>query len=98
MDTQRVTRFPMRKGEIITIDRPDGWSIKAHAGRFWITQSNHQEDIFLESGNVFVAQGNGMLVAEAMNHSLISLTDPNTVQAQPARSALPQFAAVAQGV
>ncbi len=96
MDSQRVTRFPMSKGEIIRINQPAGWSIKAHTGRFWITQSNHHEDIFLDAGNVFVAKSDGILIAEAMNHALLSLTGPNPTRV-PARPVRAGFAGVVQG-
>lgn len=76
MNTQSRTRFPLSKNEVITLNRPLGWSIKAHTGRLWITQSNNFGDIFLEEGQVFVAKENGVLIAEAMNHALVSFESP----------------------
>lgn len=76
MDSRNVTRFPMTQGEVIRLNRPQGWAIKAHTGRIWITQTNQSEDIFLDAGNVFVAQDGGVLIAEAMNNALVSLTGP----------------------
>lgn len=81
MDSRIVTRFPMTQGEVIRLGRPQGWSIKAHTGRVWITQSNNSEDIFLDAGGVFVAKEGGVLIAEAMNHALVSLTGPKAAVA-----------------
>ena len=74
------------------MERPQGFSISTHTGRLWITQTNHQEDILLEAGQVYVVQRRGTLVAEAMNHALISITGPAAGADRAAVSIQPQAA------
>lgn len=83
MDVKRFTRFPMKKGEVIQLAQPKGYVIKAESGRLWITQSNNSADFFIEPGDIYIAKENGALVAEALGHSLMSLSFPaaNTRQA-----------------
>ena len=97
MDSRNVTRFPMTQGEVIRLNRPQGWTIKAHTGRVWVTQTNKTEDIFLEAGSVFTAVDGGVLIAEAMNHALVSLTGPKAALV-PDRSNAEAFGLAPNGV
>ena len=77
MTMQSRTRFPLGKSEAITLTNPQGWSIKSHAGRLWITQSNKSEDMFLSAGEAYVAIDAGVLVVEAISNALVSFESPN---------------------
>lgn len=74
MSDNRFTRFPLKKGEVISIANPIGSVIKADSGQLWITQSHQHEDIFIEAGGSFTPQQDGLIVVQAMNFALMSLT------------------------
>jgi len=69
----------MKKGEVFKLARPKGCVIRAISGGLWITQSNHIEDIFIDKGNAFVAKEEGVLLAEALEASVMSVTYQSVV-------------------
>ncbi len=73
MSAAHFVRFPMKKGEVIKLAQPKGCTIKADSGQLWITQTNIKDDVFLAPGEVYTARQNGLLVAEAMTNSLMSM-------------------------
>ncbi|PFH10267.1 Protein of unknown function (DUF2917) [Collimonas sp. PA-H2] len=73
MKTSQVTRFPMKKGEVITMTKPKDCVIQVDSGRLWITQTNQSDDIFIEAGSACTPKENGFLVAEAMSHTVMSM-------------------------
>ncbi|MEO6918187.1 MAG: DUF2917 domain-containing protein [Collimonas sp.] len=91
MDSSRFIRIPLKKGEVFKLARPKGCVIRTVSGGLWITQANQTEDTFINQGGVFVAKEEGVLLAEAMESTLMSITY------QPAPSVRPQsiLAAVA---
>lgn len=74
MDAQRFSRFPVKKGEVISVAQPRGCTIKAESGELWITQKDLRDDIFLARGDVYHVSRDGLLVAQAMEPSLMSMT------------------------
>ncbi|MFY8042768.1 MAG: DUF2917 domain-containing protein [Rhodoferax sp.] len=74
MDAGSFTKFPVKKGEVIRVAQPKGSTIKAESGELWITQKNIQDDIFLTRGETYHVFGDGLLVAQAMEPSLMSMT------------------------
>jgi hypothetical protein len=74
MDVKRFTRFPLKKGEVIKLAPRKGDVIKADSGHLWITQSNLTQDFFIVPGDLYIAREKGVLVAEALSHSLVSLS------------------------
>lgn len=73
MNSTSFARFPMKKGEVIKLPKPKGYVIKADIGQLWITQSNLHEDVFVADGQSFSVHAEGVLVAEAMTDSFMSL-------------------------
>jgi Protein of unknown function (DUF2917) len=73
MKTNQVTRFPLKKGEVITMTKPKDCVIQVDSGRLWITQTNQNDDVFIEAGNACTPKENGFLVAEAMSHTVMSM-------------------------
>jgi len=74
MDAERFSRFPVKKGEVISVAQPRGCTIKAESGELWITQKDLRDDIFLARGEVYHVSRDGLLVAQAMEPSLVSMT------------------------
>ncbi len=87
MDSNRFARFPMTKGEVFKINRPKGCTIKAGNGRLWITQTDHPEDIFVEPGGEFVASECGVLIAEALSNTMLTIMYATNRQANPVSQA-----------
>jgi Protein of unknown function (DUF2917) len=76
MNPTRFARFPMKKGEVIKVSQPKGCTIKADSGQLWITQTDISDDFFVAAGEVYTASQDGVLIAEAMSNSFMSLTYP----------------------
>ena len=72
MDVKRLTRFPMKKGEVIQLAHLKEYVIKADSGHLWLTQSNRMQDIFIAPGDINIAREKGNRVAEPLSHSLVS--------------------------
>jgi hypothetical protein len=71
----RFTRFPMRKGEVVTLARPLGRKVRVAQGQLWITQSDDRDDHFVSAGGSFVPESNRLLVAEALCAALVTIED-----------------------
>lgn len=61
------------KGEVITMAKPKDCVIQVDSGRLWITQTNQNDDIFIEAGRACTPKENGFLVAEAMSNTVMSM-------------------------
>lgn len=68
-----ITKLSMMKGEVITMAKPKDCVIQVESGRLWITQSNQSDDIFVEAGSACVLKEMGLLVAEAMSNTVMSM-------------------------
>ncbi len=88
MDSNRFARFPMTKGEVFKLTQPKGCTIKAGNGRLWITQTHHREDIFVEPGGEFVASESGLLIAEALSNTMLTIIYASKGQANQASQAI----------
>jgi len=73
MKNSQITRFPLKKGEVITMAKPKDCVIQVDSGRLWITQTNQSDDVFIEAGNACTPKENGFLVAEAMSNTVLSM-------------------------
>ncbi len=85
MSDSRFSRFPLKKGEVISVANPAGAVIKVDRGQLWITQTNQHEDIFIAAGASYAPKQNGLVVIQAMESVLMSLT-LHTTEVAPARA------------
>jgi hypothetical protein len=83
MSTDRFIRIPMKKGEVFKLARPKGCVIRAVSGGLWITQSNKIEDTFVNQGEMFVANDEGVLLAEALESGVMSVSYQMHASASP---------------
>jgi hypothetical protein len=83
MSTDRFIRIPMKKGEVFKLARPKGCVIRAVSGGLWITQSNKIEDTFVNQGEMFVANDEGVLLAEALESGVMSVSYQMNASAAP---------------
>jgi len=80
----------MMKGEVITMAKPKDCVIHVDSGRLWVTQTNQSDDIFIDAGRDWTTKANGLLVAEAMSNTVMSMAyvKPGTTHAGNDDSAL----------
>jgi hypothetical protein len=80
----------MMKGEVITMAKPKDCVIHVASGRLWVTQTNQNDDIFIEAGSDWTPKQNGLLVAEAMSNTVMSMVyvKPGTAHAENDNNAL----------
>lgn len=73
----------MMKGEVITMAKPKDCVIHVDSGLLWVTQTNQSDDIFIDAGRDWTPKENGLLVAEAMSNTVMSMAyvKPGTTRA-----------------
>jgi hypothetical protein len=72
MDVKRLTRFPIKKGEVNQLADHKEYAINADSGHIWFTQSNLTQDIFIAPGDINIAREKGDHIADPLSHSLVS--------------------------
>jgi len=70
----QISKRSLIKGEVITMAKPKDCVIQVVSGRLWITQSNQRADIFVDAGSACIPKEMGLLVAEAMSNTVMSMT------------------------
>lgn len=70
---KQLSQRTLKKGEVITMSKPKDCVIQVDSGRLWITQSNQRDDIFVDAGSACIPTEMGLLVAEAMSNTVISM-------------------------
>ena len=65
-------RIQLVRGETMPLRDGQGRTVRAHAGRIWLTEENGS-DVFLEPGESFRLAGSGLAVVEAFSDASISI-------------------------
>jgi hypothetical protein len=66
-------RIQLVRGEAVPVRDAKGRTVRAHAGRVWITEENGTRDVVLEAGESFRLAGSGLAVVEAFSDASISI-------------------------
>lgn len=66
-------RIRLVRGEAVPIHDAAGRTVRAHAGRVWITEENEPRDVVLEAGESFRLVRSGLAVVEAFSDASISI-------------------------
>jgi hypothetical protein len=61
------------RGEAVPVRDAKGRTVRAHAGRVWITEENAIRDVVLEAGESFRLAHSGLAVVEAFSDASISI-------------------------
>ena len=73
MDFQRNARLPISQGEVITLNRPLGCTIKAIAGRLQIIKLRVLANVMWVDGHTFFVKNSNALVALVMSPACVSI-------------------------
>ena len=63
----------LARGEMVPVRDGQGRTVRAHAGRVWITEENGARDVVLEPGDSFRLAHSGLAVVEAFSDASISI-------------------------
>lgn len=66
-------RIQLMRGEAVPVRDAKGRTVRAHAGRVWITEENGARDVVLEPGESFRLAHSGLAVVEAFSDASISI-------------------------
>jgi hypothetical protein len=66
-------RIQLVRGEAVPVRDGKGRTVRAHAGRVWITEENGTRDVVLEPGESFRLAHSGLAVVEAFSDASISI-------------------------
>jgi Protein of unknown function (DUF2917) len=66
-------RIQLVRGEAVPVRDGKGRTVRAHAGRVWITEENGTRDVVLEPGESFQLAHSGLAVVEAFSDASISI-------------------------
>jgi len=66
-------RIQLVRGEAVPVRDAKGRTVRAHAGRVWITEENGARDVVLEPGDSFRLAHCGLAVVEAFSDASISI-------------------------
>jgi len=66
-------RIHLVRGEAVPVRDAKGRTVRAHAGRVWITEENGARDVVLEPGDSFRLAHPGLAVVEAFSDASISI-------------------------
>jgi hypothetical protein len=66
-------RIQLVRGEAVPVRDAKGRTVRAHAGRVWITEENGTRDVVLEPGESFRLAHSGLAVVEAFSDASISI-------------------------
>lgn len=73
MKPSQISKFSMKKGDVISVAKPQDCVIQVDSGRLWVTQTNLNDDIFIDAGCACTTRQKGLLVAEAMSNTVMSM-------------------------
>jgi len=66
-------RIQLVRGQAVPVRDAKGRTVRAHAGRVWITEENAIRDVVLEAGESFSLAHSGLAVIEAFSDASISI-------------------------
>jgi len=66
-------KIELVRGETVPVRDAKGRTVRAHAGRVWITEENGARDVVLEPGESFRLDHSGLAVVEAFSDASISI-------------------------
>ena len=76
MDRNELTQgcLPLRRGSLLRIEDGRDTVITVLRGELWLTQEGDRRDRYLAAGQSFRLDRQGVAIASAMRHSLVSLS------------------------
>jgi len=66
-------KIVLARGEAVPLRNGQGRTVRAHAGRVWITEENGTRDVVLEPGDSFRLVRPGLAIVEAFSDASISV-------------------------
>ena len=66
-------KIALGRGQAVPLRDAKGRTVRAHAGRVWITEENGSRDVVLEAGESFRLDRSGLAVVEAFSDASISI-------------------------
>lgn len=69
-------RIKLFRGRLIRVQDGEGFRIRCHLGRLWITQEHDSRDVILRSGDAFVLDRPGLTLVAALADGEFTVEDP----------------------
>ncbi len=70
------TEFVLRENHPLAARHARGITIRCTAGQLWITVSGNAEDVFLNQGEIWICDANGLLLIEAIDEARLAFDLP----------------------